>query len=471
MGLLPRSLYGRLVLVLLVGLAVAQLFSLAIHMSERGALLQQASGRQLAQRIADAVRLLDAADPAGRRQIVRVLNAEPLRVSLERGRLAEPASAGAEAAEAAEFGAMLRAFLGEGWPVETIIADPSLAPLPGRHGPGDGFRSRMHGPMGGSEGGAMMASGRSGFSFVAQVRLTDGTLVTFDARQAQWSEGWPLRMLLSLAVLLVAVLALSLLAVHWATKPLQTLAAAADALGRNIASPPMDERGPIEVTRAARAFNTMQLRLAAYLRERTSVLAAMSHDLKTPVTRLKLRAELLGDPALRVKFTRDLEELEVMVAATLDFLQGTAGAEPAQPVDMEALLASLQADLSEVGSEVRIEGHPLQPFTGQPAALKRCLRNLVENAVKYGGAAEVAVDDNAQRLQIEVRDRGPGIPRDDLERVFEPFLRLEASRNRDTGGTGLGLTIARSIAHAHGGELRLENRGEGGLVARLSLPR
>ncbi|MEO7546832.1 MAG: ATP-binding protein [Ramlibacter sp.] len=471
MRLLPRSLYGRLVLVLLVGLAAAQLFSLVIHMSERGALLQQAGGRQLAQRIADAVRLLDAADPAGRRQIVRVLSAPPLRVSLERGRIAEMAPAGAEASEVAEFGAMLRAFLGQEWPLETIIADTSAALSPGRHGPGAGFRGRMHGPMGGPEGGAMRSSGHSGFVFVAQVRLTDGALVTFDARPAQWSEGWPLRMLLSLAVSLVAVLALSLLAVHWATKPLQALAQAADALGGNIASPPMDERGPIEVTRAARAFNTMQLRLAAYLRERISVLAAMSHDLKTPVTRLKLRAEMLGDPALRVKFTRDLEELEDMVAATLDFLQGTAGTEPAQPVDMDALLASVQVDLLEVGSEVRIEGRCAQPFTGQPSALKRCLRNLMENAVKYGRAAEVLVDDDAQRLQIEVRDRGPGIPADDLERVFEPFQRLEASRNRDTGGTGLGLTIARSIAHAHGGDLRLENRVEGGLVARLRLPR
>jgi len=471
MRLLPRSLYGRLVLVLLAGLTVAQLFSLAIHMSERGMLLQQASGRQSAQRIADTVRLLDAADPAGRRQIVRVLSAAPLRVSLERGRLAEAASAGAQAAGAQEFGAMLRDFLGTGFAVETIIADASAAPMPGLHGPGAGFAGRMHGAMGGPEGGAMRAYGRSGFSFVAQVRLTDGALATFDAGQAQINEGWPLRLLLSLAVLLAAVLALSLLAVHWATKPLKTLADAADALGRNIASPPMDERGPVEVTRAARAFNTMQLRLAAYLRERTSVLAAMSHDLKTPVTRLKLRAELLADPALRVKFTRDLEELEAMVASTLDFLQGTAGAEPAQPVDMDALLASLQADLSEVGSEVRIEGHATQAFTGQPAALKRCLRNLMENAVKYGQAAEVVVDDSAKRLQIEVRDRGPGIAQDDLERVFEPFTRLEASRNRDTGGTGLGLTIARSIAHAHGGELRLENRSEGGLVARLHLPR
>ena len=215
----------------------------------------------------------------------------------------------------------------------------------------------------------------------------------------------------------------------------------------------------------------MQRRLAAYLRERTSVLAAMSHDLKTPVTRLKLRAELLGDSALRVKFTRDLEELEAMVGATLDFLQGTAGAEAAQPVDMAALLASLQADLSEVGGKVSIEGQPLLPYTGQPAALKRCLRNLAENAVKYGQRAQIVVEDGPQSLQIEVRDHGPGIPPEELERVFEPFYRLEGSRNRDTGGTGLGLTIARSIAHAHGGALTLQNRAEGGLVARLSLPR
>jgi len=262
-----------------------------------------------------------------------------------------------------------------------------------------------------------------------------------------------------------------LLAVRWATRPLQALADAADALGRNIASPPMAERGPVEVVRAARAFNTMQLRLAAYLRERTSVLAAMSHDLKTPVTRLKLRAELLPDPGLRLKFTRDLEELESMVAATLDFLRGTAGLEPAQPVDMEALLASVEADLSETGHVVRIEGRSLAPYTGHPVALKRCLRNLVENAVNYGKAAEIVVDDDPQRLRIEVRDRGPGIAPAELEKVFEPFYRLEGSRNRDTGGTGLGLTIARSIAQAHGGQLTLENRPEGGLLARLTLPR
>jgi signal transduction histidine kinase len=304
-----------------------------------------------------------------------------------------------------------------------------------------------------------------------QAAAHDGALVTFDARQTEQTASWPYRMLLSLVVLLTAVVLLSLVAVRWATRPLNALADAADELGRNIHRPPMDESGPVEVARAARAFNTMQARLTAYLRERTSVLAAMSHDLKTPVTRLRLRAELLGDPQLRLKFTRDLEEMESMVGATLDFLRGFEGGEAAQPVDMTALLESLQVDLSEMGSRVSIQGRPLRPYTGQPTALKRCVRSLVENAIKYGKSASIEVDDNDDRLQILIRDEGPGIPEAEFERVFDPFYRLEGSRSRDTGGTGLGLTIANGIAESHGGRLMLENRAAGGIEARLTLPR
>jgi signal transduction histidine kinase len=472
MRLLPRSLFGRLVVVLLGGLAVAQMLSFAIHSDERLALLQQAGGVQSAQRIADTVRLLDAADPPGRRRIVNVLSAPPMLVSLDRERLAAPARADAGDGRGVAFEALLRESLGDGWAIETVVAESRAAALnpPGR-GPGSGAWGPMHGAMAGRYGEAMHGQGRGGLSFLAQVRLRDGQLVTFDARQPDPAVGWSTRLLLSLAVLLVAVVALSLLAVRWATRPLQALADAADALGRNIDSPPMQEGGPTEVARAARAFNTMQQRLAANLRERTSVLAAMSHDLKTPVTRLRLRAELLPDAGQRLKFTRDLEEMESMVAATLDFLRGTAGSEPVQPVDMGALLESLQADLAETGGTVTVDGRPLRPYAGQPVALKRCLRNLVENAVKYGQSAMVEVDDSDARLQIVVRDRGPGIPPADLERVFEPFYRLEGSRSRDTGGTGLGLTIARSIAQAHGGQLVLENLAEGGLAARLTLPR
>jgi len=467
MRLLPRSLFSRLVLVLLGGLVVAQMLSYAIHMRERGELLLQAGGVQSAQRVADIVRLLESADPAGRRRIAKVLSAPPLLVSLDRGLITPSPETGPDSARGALFGAMLRRSLGDEWPIESVIAGAGPADVLLQYGPARGVQGPMHGPF----GGAMHAPAQAGISFVSQIRLQDGTLVTVDARQPDQSAGWPYRMLLSLAVLLTAVVVLSLVAVHWATRPLNALADAADELGRNIHRPPLEESGPIEVVRAARAFNTMQLRITAYLRERTSVLAAMSHDLKTPVTRLRLRAELLADPELQRKFTRDLEELEAMVAATLDFLRGTAGSEAAQPVDMTALLESLQADLSEVGRQVSITGRPLRPYVGQPTALKRCVRNLVENAVKYGKSASIEVDDNEEQLRILVRDEGPGIPPAELDRVFEPFYRVEDSRNRDTGGTGLGLTIAKSIAQSHGGELTLENRPSGGLEARLTLPR
>jgi signal transduction histidine kinase len=330
--------------------------------------------------------------------------------------------------------------------------------------------SKMHGEWPASKA-AMHANVQPGNSFVAQVRLGDGTLVTFDSRQPAQTEGWPYRLLLSIAVLLVAVVVVSLVAVRWATRPLNALADAADELGRDIHRPPLPEKGPEEVSRAARAFNTMQARLARYIRDRTRVLAAMSHDLKTPITRLRLRAELLEELQVRAKFTKDLDEMESMVGATLDFLRGQEVGEPVQPVDVTALLESLQADMAEIGGPVRIEGNARAPFPGRPQAMKRCLANLIENAVKYGKSAVVAIDDNDSRLEIRIRDEGPGLPQAELEKVFEPFYRVESSRSRETGGTGLGLTIARSVAEAHGGSLVLSNRAGGGLEARLILLR
>jgi len=317
----------------------------------------------------------------------------------------------------------------------------------------------------------MHGASQPGLSFVAQVRLQDGELVTFDARQSAQTVAWPYRLLLSLGVLLVAVVAVSLVAVRWATRPLNALADAADGLGGDINRAPMEEEGPVEVVRAARAFNTMQVRLAGYIRDRTRVLAAMSHDLKTPITRLRLRAELLEDPQIRAKFKKDLDEMESMVGATLDFLRGQESGEPAQPVDVMALLESLQADMADMGGTVRIEGGAKAPYPGRPQALKRCLANLLENAVKYGKSAGVVVDDNDSRLAIRIQDEGPGLPQSELEKVFEPFYRVEGSRSRETGGTGLGLTIAKSVAEAHGGSLVLRNRAEGGLEAVLVLPR
>jgi signal transduction histidine kinase len=302
------------------------------------------------------------------------------------------------------------------------------------------------------------------------VRLADGALVTFNAEQAARTGSWPYRVLASVAVLLVAVIALSWLAVRWTTRPLAALAEAADELGRNLGRPPMAEEGPLEVVRAARAFNTMQSRLAGYVNDRTRILAAMSHDLKTPITRLRLRAELLEDGEARARFGKDLDDMEAMVRDTLEFLKGLESGEPVELVDVAALLESIKEDREELGGRVEIEGRAASHFPGRPRALKRCIANLVDNAVKYGKSAVIAVSDG-DALELRIRDEGPGLPEAELEKVFDPFYRVEVSRSRETGGTGLGLTIARSIAEAHGGSLVLRNRSEGGLEAVLTLPR
>ena len=201
------------------------------------------------------------------------------------------------------------------------------------------------------------------------------------------------------------------------------------------------------------------------------MLAAVSHDLRTPITRLRLRAELIEDDTLRTKFARDLAEMEAMTAAALDFLRGASADGPVQPVDVLALLESLQADMEETGHEVSVQGGTPAPYPARLLALKRCLANLIENAVKYGERAEVRVEDDTAQLRISVADNGPGIPETEIERVFEPFYRVESSRSRATGGVGLGLSVARDIARAHGGELTLRNRTGGGLEASLTLPR
>jgi signal transduction histidine kinase len=310
-----------------------------------------------------------------------------------------------------------------------------------------------------------------GFALLAQVQLTDGTWATFDSQLPPSSATLPWRLLLTLLVLLAAVLLISWVAVRWITRPLGVLATAADELGRNINRPPLPETGPLEVSHAARAFNTMQSRLVRLIEDRTRLLAAMSHDLKTPITRMRLRAELLDDDATRAKFDSDLREMESMVSETLDFMRGLGAREPAQPIDVTALLESLQSDYEAMGRAVTVAGRADAPYRGMPSQLKRCLANLIDNATLYGQCADIAIEDAPAALTIRVRDQGPGIPQDKLESVFDPFVRLEGSRSRETGGTGLGLSIAREIARAHGGDIRLANRPDGGLEAILTLAR
>jgi signal transduction histidine kinase len=460
--LLPSSLFGRLVLVLLGGLLAAQIATAYINLGERDQLLYRTGGMRLAQQVSDIVRLLDSLPAADRRRVAALFNAPPLTVSLDRPPIVEKEESGDADFPASMFKAMLRLTLGENAKVSVArsAGAPAFAPFKGPPGMPGGLH-RMWGREGAPPGPY----------FTVQVPLSDATLVTFESGVVPQAAAVPLRVALTLLVLVATVIAISLVAVRWVTEPLSRLAAAAERLGGNIHEPPIAEDGPVEVRRAAKAFNAMQGRLARFISDRVRILAAMSHDLKTPITRMRLRTEMLEDEAVRAKFARDLEEMESMVTQALEFMRDSSAEEPVRQVDLMALLETLRDDYRDSGKSVEIAGRIAQPLAGRPLALRRCLTNLVENAVRYGKGAAIEVEDGAREIAVRIRDRGPGIPEGELEQVFEPFYRGEASRSRETGGTGLGLGIARNIARAHGGDIVLKNHPGGGLEAVLSLPR
>ncbi len=258
--------------------------------------------------------------------------------------------------------------------------------------------------------------------------------------------------------------------VHRATLPLSVFAAAAERLGVNVNAEPLPEAGPSEVRRAANAFNTMQTCIKRFIQDRTQMLAAISHDLRTPITRLRLRAEFVDDERERKKMLGDLDEMEAMIGATLAFARDDAANEKAESVDVAAIIAALCGDERAVGRDISYSGPDTFGLIARPLALKRAINNLVDNAVKYGGAARVTLSPEREEVVIDIDDDGPGIPLRDKERVFAPFIRLESSRSRETGGTGLGLTIARNAVRSMGGDVELTNRLEGGLRVRVTLP-
>ncbi|MEH6724547.1 MAG: ATP-binding protein [Hyphomicrobiales bacterium] len=256
------------------------------------------------------------------------------------------------------------------------------------------------------------------------------------------------------------------------TRPMKDLTIAADALGRGEDVPPLAETGPREIRLATSAFNAMQNRLTRFVKDRTQMLAAISHDLRTPITSLRLRAELLDDETARDNMIRTLDEMQSMTESVLAFARDDAANEPISQVDVLSLLdecASIfRAQGKQIDFTVSTTSTPL--LRGRPLSLKRAINNLLENAILYGKRANISVGSKSDSAFIEIRDNGPGIPPDRMEDMFKPFARLETSRNRETGGTGLGLSIARSIIHGHGGEIRLQNATEGGLIVTVDLP-
>jgi signal transduction histidine kinase len=457
--LVPASLFGRTLLVLAAGLLVAQAATLVLNFFDRGSSVYRLAAYQITARIAQTARILSGLPPSQRGKVARQIHGQHLRVELS-DRIV-PVQRGFEEHDPYErsFIAALHQQIGALWPVSVEITPARGAAQSGAGAFETWLARHFYFAVPGS------------FSMVVQVGLEDGGVAVFHAAIPQEPLS-RFESLLPRVLLLVAVcFALAAYLVRMTTRPLARLARAADAIGSAPDTEPLPSSGPSEVRKVIDAFNRMQARVRGQLRERAQLLNAISHDLKTPITRLRLRSEMLQDGELRAKIQRDLDEMEVMVASTLDFFRTVGEASRRQPVDISALVESLCEDRRETGDAVRVQGAARAPYPADPQALRRCLDNLIGNAVRYGGGAEVAIDDSGQCLRIAVRDRGPGIPPEELERVFEPYYRLESSRNRASGGTGLGLSIARNIARWHGGDIRLDNVPDGGLAAELRLPR
>ncbi|SBV35645.1 putative two-component system, sensor histidine kinase transcriptional regulatory protein [uncultured Stenotrophomonas sp.] len=273
---------------------------------------------------------------------------------------------------------------------------------------------------------------------------------------------------LSLLVLAIAVLAYVVARI--ASTPLQRLAAAATELGQDLQRDPLPVAGPLEVRRAAEAFNAMQQRLQRHLGERTQMLAAITHDLQTPVTRLRLRLENVTDEVLRERLIADLAAMQALIREGLELARSAESAEQRAALDLDSLLESVAEDAAEAGHAVAFEQGCGAVLMLRPLAMHRLFSNLVDNAVKYGHAARIRAEVRDGQVEVRIRDDGPGLATEELEAVFTPFLRLETSRSRETGGAGLGLTIARALAEKDGATLQLRNHPEGGLEAVVNWP-
>lgn len=449
----PSSLFSRMALILLAGLLVAQMSSFWLHSGERASVVAQTRGQNLAERIAEVVRVLEADDTSHRKATLAALQSSDMRVSF---------IAADQILQNMPRAQLITA-------IENHLGGPREMRSTGGRGPGMG--EGMGQGMGAGAGQGGRANPRNLPPRSIDVRLQDGQWIRISSIRSNEAPALSGDLYLQLLLTLLIVIAVVMIAVRQATRPLQQLAQAADTLGRDLDAPPLAESGPTETRRAAQAFNRMQSRIKRLVDERARALAAVSHDLRTPLTRLRLRTELVDDDKLRDQMAADLDSMAAMIDATLDYLRGLQDSEAPRLIDINALLQSLCEDAAVLGREVRLEGQAEAPYRGRLSALRRALQNLIDNAIKYANGARLRIEDADGELRLVVEDDGPGIAPAELSRVSEPYYRPDASRSRETGGVGLGLSIAKDIALLHGGELRLANRPQGGLQATLALPR
>lgn len=430
----PEGIAARLGLLLLAGLGVFGVVAGLFYLDERRDRAVEHFGRVLSVRMLAIVELLETATPEERRKLLTALSDRRLSIRL-----------------------LLDSPQGAEWdPPGSMDEDAGrhllrLAPRPVLMRYGDAPSGERHGRP----------------RIVIAVGLENGGWAEFSVRPGYWPRAGPLIWLGVVALLVVLGLVWG---AHRTTRPLRRFAEAADRLGLDANPPPLPERGPRELRNATRAFNRMTARIRRLVDDRTLMLAAVSHDLKTMLTRLRLRAEFIEDGEQKEKAAADLDEMQAMLEATLSFARDDAADERPVAVDLAAMLQSLAADLADAGRAAAYEGPDRLTLRGRPVALRRVFENLLDNALRYGGEAAVSLRQADGRAEVRIEDRGPGIPAALRERVFDPFFRVEASRSRATGGSGLGLAVVRAVVQRHDGEIALEDRPGGGLRARVALP-
>ncbi len=305
--------------------------------------------------------------------------------------------------------------------------------------------------------------------FEASVRRPDGRWLMMAPQEEGMLSPWQQRILMWFCISVLALTPVAYLFARRLAMPIAHFAAAADRLGRDPGGPPLQLKGPAEIGVAVAAFNNMQDRLRRYVQDRTAMIAAIAHDLRTPLTRLRFRVESTPEP-LQTKMANDIDQMDAMISATLAFVRDATQAAARRPLELSSLVESAADESAETGADIEMEAGAQVVIEGDPIALRRLVNNLIDNAIKFGGRARARVYAEEGSAVIEVDDEGPGLPDSEREKVFEPFYRGEPSRSRETGGAGLGLAVVRSIARAHGGDAMLENRPGGGLRARARLP-
>jgi two-component system OmpR family sensor kinase len=430
------TLVARLILVSLVGISLVHVLSIWSYEQALERELARADETRVAERILIIKRSVAAVPEARREALAHELSSGPLDAHWNRTRGASPGGVGAEH--------------WRGLTDRIRAGEPSLA---------------------GSD--IVLGTSSDGHSALVSIRLPDATWLNVGlfatARPGHGGHAGH-GTLLSTSVMAGGVVLLSLLIARWLTRPLRAMAAAVTTLSPDEHHPRIAEAGPLEVRQLAAAFNDMRTRIADLIARRTRALAAVSHDLRTPLTRLELRLEEVGDSGLRRAMQADIEEMEGMIEATLSYLRGEDANEPARRLDLVALLRTIVDEARDRGHDARLDASAHLVVVGRHLGLKRALTNLVGNALRFGSKVVVTAERRDDRAIVQISDDGPGIPADMLEAVLEPFVRLETSRNRASGGVGLGLTIAKAGIEADGGTLRLRNRPEGGLAAEVVLP-